>query len=425
MERLDELARHYDLPRRGRPPAGPPARAGRRRARARSRPSATAHAAPTSTWPTRWWRWTSPPSAAPDAPGRPRRGRGLPRPRRSRSPCPATEVVLVESVQRKAAFIRGAAAELELANVRVEARPGRGVGDGPRGLRRRDGARPGAADGAARVRGAAAARRRRPGRLEGGAGRRPSEADARGRRATLGHGEPVGHAVDALRRRARASLYVSSKVMDTPAGYPRREGMARKRPLRALDLSAEDFGPERIGGARLTGRDASLGRGWEPSTRSPIRRVGWGRPPPPSTSPRASRRPASRRCSSTSTRRRTRRSASGTRRTPSRASTTSSAATRPPRTAVHRDVDQGPLAAPRPPRPRGRERRAAARAGLRVPAARRAGRGARPLLLRAARLPAVARPADRQRARRGRPRDRAGADRVLRARGARRACSTR
>ncbi len=39
--------------------------------------------------------------------------------------------------------------------------------------------------------------------------------------------------------------------------------------------------------------------------------------------------------------------------------------------------------------------------------------------LRAARLPAVARPADRERARRIRPRDRAGADRVLRARGAR------
>jgi len=34
---------------------------------------------------------------------------------------PATEVVLVESVQRKAAFIRGAAAELDLGNVRVEA----------------------------------------------------------------------------------------------------------------------------------------------------------------------------------------------------------------------------------------------------------------------------------------------------------------
>ena len=46
-------------------------------------------------------------------------------------------------------------------------------------------------------------------------------------------------------------------------------------------------------------------------------------------------------------------------------------------------------------------------------------------LLHAARLPAVARPDHGQRARRGRPRDRAGPDRVLRARGARRACSTR
>ena len=45
---------------------------------------------------------------------------------------------------------------------------------------------------------------------------------------------------------------------------------------------------------------------------------------------------------------------------------------------------------------------------------------ARPVRLHAARLPAVARPADRQRARGGRPRDRPGPDRVLRARGPRR-----
>ncbi len=45
--------------------------------------------------------------------------------------------------------------------------------------------------------------------------------------------------------------------------------------------------------------------------------------------------------------------------------------------------------------------------------------GAERLRLRPARLPALARPADRERARGGRPRDRAGAGRVLRARGAR------
>ena len=78
-------------------------------------------------------------------------------------------------------------------------------------------------------------------------------------------------------------------------------------------------------------------------------------------------------------------------------------------------------ARPGAPGPRGRERRAAARAGLRDAPARRARRRARALRLRPAGLPAVARAADRQRAGRGRPRDRAGADGVLRARGARRA----
>ena len=87
--------------------------------------------------------------------------------------------------------------------------------------------------------------------------------------------------------------------------------------------------------------------------------------------------------------------------------------------------DPGPASAAGRPRPGGRERRAAAAAGLRDAPARRARRRARALRLHAARLPAVARPADGQRARRGRPRDRPGADGVLRARGARRACSTR
>ena len=55
--------------------------------------------------------------------------------------------------------------------------------------------------------------------------------------------------------------------------------------------------------------------------------------------------------------------------------------------------------------------------GERLPG-RRAGRRER-LRLRAARLPALARPADGERARRRRPRDRPGAGRVLRARGPR------
>ena len=76
-------------------------------------------------------------------------------------------------------------------------------------------------------------------------------------------------------------------------------------------------------------------------------------------------------------------------------------------------------ARPGAPGPRRRERRAAARAGLGDAPARRARRRARALRLRAAGLPALARAADGQRARRGRPRDRPGPDGVLRARGSR------
>ena len=59
--------------------------------------------------------------------------------------------------------------------------------------------------------------------------------------------------------------------------------------------------------------------------------------------------------------------------------------------------------------------------GLRDAPARRARARARRVRVHAARLPAVARAADRQRARRGGPRHRARSDRVLRARGPRRA----
>ena len=74
---------------------------------------------------------------------------------------------------------------------------------------------------------------------------------------------------------------------------------------------------------------------------------------------------------------------------------------------------------PSTPGPRRRERRAAAHRGLGDHAARPARQRPRPLPVHAARLPALARPAHRERARRGRPRDRPGPDRVLRARGAR------
>jgi 16S rRNA (guanine527-N7)-methyltransferase len=144
---------------------------------------------------------------------------------------PATEVVLVESVQRKAAFIRGAATELELGNVRVEAvraeawRSGLGACD------------------------VVTARALAPlsvlleyaapllclgGSLVAWKATPPADelADARAAAGALGMSEPSAHPVTPFPGAGERSLYVSSKVMDTPAGYPRREGMARKRPLR-------------------------------------------------------------------------------------------------------------------------------------------------------------------------------------------------
>ena len=88
------------------------------------------------------------------------------------------------------------------------------------------------------------------------------------------------------------------------------------------------------------------------------------------------------------------------------------------RRARHRD--RAAEARARASRPRRRERGAAARGGVRDAPARGARPRPRALRLRPAGLPAVARAADRQRARRGRPGDRPGADGVLRARGPRR-----
>ena len=76
-----------------------------------------------------------------------------------------------------------------------------------------------------------------------------------------------------------------------------------------------------------------------------------------------------------------------------------------------------PLARPRQPRPRRRRGRAAAARGLRDAPARTARPGPRALRLHAARLPALARPGQRQRAGRRRPGDRPGAGRVPGARG--------
>ena len=59
------------------------------------------------------------------------------------------------------------------------------------------------------------------------------EADGRAAAAALGMSEPDVDARRALPGSRDRHLYLSSKVSPTPRGYPRRAGMARKRPIRA------------------------------------------------------------------------------------------------------------------------------------------------------------------------------------------------
>jgi 16S rRNA (guanine527-N7)-methyltransferase len=59
------------------------------------------------------------------------------------------------------------------------------------------------------------------------------EADGRAAAAALGMGELAARTVKPFEAARARTLYLSSKLSNTPPGYPRRTGMARKRPLRA------------------------------------------------------------------------------------------------------------------------------------------------------------------------------------------------
>jgi 16S rRNA (guanine527-N7)-methyltransferase len=59
------------------------------------------------------------------------------------------------------------------------------------------------------------------------------ELDGGAAAARLGLSAPEPVAVPPRPGAEERHLYLSSKVMETPAGYPRRAGMARKRPIRA------------------------------------------------------------------------------------------------------------------------------------------------------------------------------------------------
>jgi 16S rRNA (guanine527-N7)-methyltransferase len=145
---------------------------------------------------------------------------------------PAVQVALVESVGRKCTFLAAAAAALGLANVEVvNARAeawdaGLGVQDvvAARAVARL----PVVVEYAApllALGGVLVAWKGRPDPAQ--------EADGRAAAAALGMSDPKARPVEPFPGSRDRHLYLSSKVSPTPAGYPRRPGMARKRPIRA------------------------------------------------------------------------------------------------------------------------------------------------------------------------------------------------
>jgi 16S rRNA (guanine527-N7)-methyltransferase len=145
---------------------------------------------------------------------------------------PAARVALVESVARKCTFLAGAVATLGLTNVEVvNAR----AEEWDAGLDAHDlvAARalaplPVVVEYAAPLLapgGALVAWKGRPDPAE--------EADARAAAAVLGMSEPAAVPVEPFPGSRDRRLYLSSKVSPTPPGYPRRPGMARKRPIQA------------------------------------------------------------------------------------------------------------------------------------------------------------------------------------------------
>ncbi|HEY5142289.1 MAG TPA: 16S rRNA (guanine(527)-N(7))-methyltransferase RsmG [Solirubrobacteraceae bacterium] len=145
---------------------------------------------------------------------------------------PTARVVLVESVGKKAAFLRRAADQLGLASVEVVDRR---VEDWAAG---RDSVGLVTARALARlpvVLEYAAPLLRLGGSVVAWKGRRDAAEEAAGASAAVALGlsppEPVAVPADLVAGADARHLYVSLKVEATPPRYPRRAGMARKRPL--------------------------------------------------------------------------------------------------------------------------------------------------------------------------------------------------
>jgi 16S rRNA (guanine527-N7)-methyltransferase len=145
---------------------------------------------------------------------------------------PNASVALVESVARKCAFLERVARALALTNVTVVAARAEAWRDGfstsdvvtaravaPLGVVL-EYAAPLLA-----MAGTVVAWKGRPAATEA--------ADATAAALALGLSPPQAHPVVPFQGAQGRYLYLSSKVAPTPARFPRREGMARKRPLRA------------------------------------------------------------------------------------------------------------------------------------------------------------------------------------------------
>jgi 16S rRNA (guanine527-N7)-methyltransferase len=145
---------------------------------------------------------------------------------------PATRVALVESVARKCAFLAGAAATLgldnvEVVNARAEAWV-QGLGVHDLVVARALAPLPVLVEYAAPLLAAGGALVVWKGRCDPA-----EEADGRAAAAALGMSDPERVPVEPFPGSHGRHLYLSSKVSRTPARYPRRPGMARKRPVRA------------------------------------------------------------------------------------------------------------------------------------------------------------------------------------------------
>jgi 16S rRNA (guanine527-N7)-methyltransferase len=144
---------------------------------------------------------------------------------------PEARVALVESVGRKASFLRSAAEDLGLDNAevvqqRAEAWPA-GLGHQDVVTARALAALPVLVEYAAPLLTEA-------GHLVAWKGRRDPAEEADGEAAARALGLELAEVVRVPPREGadERHLYVFRKVAPTPPGYPRREGMARKRPLR-------------------------------------------------------------------------------------------------------------------------------------------------------------------------------------------------